>query len=381
MDQDNTKNEQKSIVFINQDSGYLMIDIINAYVNAGYACTLLAGRLVERSYPLEASVKIEKVIRYNRNSVLKRLFTWCWATVQIIWIIKTKYRKSKLFIVSNPPFAPLIPLLINNPFSVLIFDIYPETLLESGYISEKSYLMRWWGKANKRIYKRADRIYTISSGMKQILKNYVNDIEVEVVPLWADNLFLKPIDRDSNPFLKEHDLLNKFVVLYSGNLGLSSEINVLIDIASRIDRKDIAFVIIGEGAKRKMIQQKIAMLNLRNVLLLPLQPANELAYSLSSANLAVVVLGEKISKLAMPSKIYSYISVGAPVLCFSSSDSDVAQFVSNNKIGKSFDPEKTEYAIDYIIWLADNPEECKLLSKESLALSSMYSPMNAQRFV
>ncbi len=106
--------------------------------------------------------------------------------------------------------------------------------------------------------------------------------------------------------------------MYSGNIGLSGDVEVLIDVAEKIRRDDIIFLIIGDGAKKQMIREKAEKLVLKNIIFLPWQPADELPFSLSSASIAVVSLGVKTSRLAVPSKLYNCLSVGAPLLCLTS---------------------------------------------------------------
>jgi len=358
-----------------------MIDIINAYVKEGYSCVLVTGRLVERGTPLHSSVKVEKIIKYNRNSTFNRLFTWFWATIRILGILWIKYPKGKLFIVSNPPFAPLLPLVVKNPYSLLIFDIFPNALSESGILPDKSLIIQWWKKANKKVFTKADRIFTISEGMKQILHYYAKPKEVELVPIWTDNDFLKPVKPDNNIFISKHNLLNKFVVLYSGSIGLSGVVEMLVDIAAEIHNDNIVFVIIGEGVRKAQIKRKIMSLNLKNVLLLPWQSVKDLPYSLSSANLAVIGLGQKVSRLAIPSKLYSYLSVGAPILCFAENDSEISRFISEYRIGKTFDSTMKAEVIDYIELLEANPDECKFLSDNALLASKNFSSANVNKFL
>jgi glycosyltransferase involved in cell wall biosynthesis len=371
----------KNIVFINQNSGYLMIDLINTHVEAGYCCTLIAGRIVERGNPLDPSVKVEKIIRYNRNSLVRRLVTWIWGMLQIVWIIKTKYRKSRLFIVSNPPFAPLLPLMVKNHYSILIFDIFPDALVDSGVISDNNIFARLWKKANKKVFAAAGRLYTISEGMGEVLKNYSGDKKIEVVPIWADNSFLKRIEPSDNPFIKRHNLQDKFIVMYSGNIGLSGQIEELVGLAANFTGNDIIFVFIGDGAKLKWLEQYASRANLKNVLILPWQPANELSCSLSSANLAVVGIDKNVSKLAMPSKLLSYLSVGSPVLCLAGEDTELAKFVKENNVGKAFDSSQTTQIINYIEWLRENPDQYKQISRNSSIAAGKFSSTNTKQFL
>ena len=95
----------KKILIINQDSGYLMIDIANAYLKKGYIVDLIEGRLVQRNIKLDENVKWSKIISYNRSGNFKRIYTWLVATIQIVFKIWFYCRDYELFIVSNPPFV------------------------------------------------------------------------------------------------------------------------------------------------------------------------------------------------------------------------------------------------------------------------------------
>lgn len=374
-------NRVKDIVFINQDSGYLMVDLINTHVEAGYSCTLIAGRIIERGNPLDSSVQVRKIIKYNRDTLVKRLFTWLWATVQIVFLIRLKHHHSKLFIVSNPPLAPLIALLFKNPYSILIFDIFPDALVDSGFSSERNIFIRWCKKANATVFNKAHRVFTITKSMREVLQQYSGDKTVELVPIWADNSYLKYVNPLDNPFIKKYNLSGKFVVMYSGNIGLSGQIDILVEIAKEFARTDIAFLFIGDGAKKKWLEDKVSEYDLENVLIIPWQPAKDLAYSLSCADLAVVGIDQKVSRLAMPSKLLSYLSVGAPILCLASEDTDLAKFVEENKIGKAFASSNKREIVEYIEWLASNPDNCREIRSNSLSVAEKFTVSNAKMFL
>lgn len=371
----------KRIIFINQDSGYLMIDIINAYVKAGYKCVLFTGRLVERNNKLHESVLIEWIIKYKRTTTFKRLLTWGIGFVQILLKTVFRYRKDCLFIVTNPPIAPLLPLVLKNSFDLLVFDIYPDVLTELGYLPEDSMIIKWWRKANRMVFTKALHIFTISDAMKQVLKKYTGNDGITVVPLWTDNNFLKPVSPSKNPFINKHNLTGKFVVLYSGNIGLSSDVDVLIEVAKGIERDDIVFLIIGEGAKKELVKNKIKEQNVRNVRMLPWQHPDDLPSSFSSASLAVISHGSGVSRLAIPSKLYNFLSVGAPLLCITSKGSEVESMVTKYACGKCFEPSDIIEMIKFIINAADNNIMHNSMSNNSLNASKDFSPSNVASFL
>jgi glycosyltransferase involved in cell wall biosynthesis len=271
--------------------------------------------------------------------------------------------------------------MVKNSFKLLIFDVYPDALSELGYLTERSLIMQWWRKVNKKVFAKAESIFTITESMRQLLLNYAGNNMIKVVPVWTDNTFLKPIDPAENSFLKRHNLSGKFVVLYSGNIGLSGDVDVLIDIAAEIRREDIVFLIIGDGAKKIKISEKVNELNLSNVVLLPWQPASELPFSLSSASLAVVSLRIKASNLAVPSKLYDYLSVGAPLLCISSKGSEVESLVSKYECGRSFEPDNICGMINFVIEIANNMELQSTMRKNSLKASNDFNISNVNIFL
>lgn len=372
---------ERRIVFINQSSGYLMVDIINRFTEAGYSCDLITGLLVERNIPLSKEVNVRKIIRYNNTSSMRRIFTWGWGTIQIFVIVLLRYRRAHLFIVSNPPMATLIPLVLSNPFSILIFDVYPNAITELGVLNKQSLIIRIWENANRRVYSLAQDIFTLTPGMKELLKTYVPGKAVEVVPLWADNEFLVRVPLEKNHFIKVFNLHDKFVVLYSGNIGISNDVDILVDVAKLIKSKSVVFAIIGSGARKKQLEEKVKNEMNGNIIVLPRQDVSYLPHTLSVASLAVVTLGKNASKLAIPSKIFSLISLGIPIMGIAGEDSDLHKFIEDHNIGRCFVPENMDGMAKYIIDLANNPECCEGLAKNALLASSIYNRGNAGIFV
>ncbi len=372
---------KKKIAILNQDSGYLMIDIANAYADEGYNVSVIAGRIVKRNHDLRKGIKQIKTIVYNRKSTFQRLYTWIFASLQMLFIVWFRLRKHELLIVSNPPFASLLPFFFCNKFNLLVYDIYPDNLFELNILSRNSLVVKLWQKANRKVFSRANRIITITEGMKEVIQKYVKNKNVELISIWTDNDFLVPIPKNGNPFLTMHNLQNKFVVMYSGNIGISNDIEKLLKIAKKIKREDIIMVIVGEGSRKSYIESLIKSDSIANCIILPWQEVSMLPFSLSASDLSVIILGKNISKLALPSKLYSLLSVGSPILCISSQDSDLSSFIMTHDIGKSFNHEMEDQIVDYIYYIADNPLIKNKLCLNSLAASKNFTATNAKKFI
>lgn len=358
-----------------------MIDIINAFSDKQYEKALAAGFLNPRNNPLGKQVKFHKIIAYQRTSSLKRIMTWGIAFLQILWLAKTKYKKAHLFIVSNPPFATLLPLLCRNPYSLLIYDIYPQALVEYKVLSKTSSIVKWWHRANEKIYKNASQIFTLSEGMKDNLTKYVETEKIKVVPVWTDNDFFVPISKENNPFIKEHKLEDRFVILYAGNLGKTHEIEKLVDLAAELkSHQKIYFLIIGSGEKFELINNKIAEFNLSNIKLLPWQPTNLLPAILSAADVGVVSLGKEASSLSVPSKAFNLMSNGLPILSIGSNNSELAKLVARYQLGGNFEIDEFEAIKEFIIKVYQDLGYFQTLKQSSKKASSNFTPANAKCF-
>ena len=371
----------KHIVIVNQDSGYLMIDIANAYVEKGYNVSLITGRLVERNNPLNKKINISKILEYKRASTFLRLYTWSIATIQILFLIWFKYRKKPLLIVSNPPTTIILPLACKNPFTLLIYDIYPDALVEYRILKKNSFIIKKWKKVNASVFKKAKNIFTLNDEMKNVLSNYTAKENIGVIPIWTDNSFLKPIQKNENPFLIEHDLVDKFVIMYSGNLGRTHNLEVLLKVAEQLPDDPYFFLIIGGGDKFESIKKEIHTRKLKNMRLMSWQPTEVLPYTLAAADIGVVSLGNEASNLSIPSKTYNLMSVGVPIMSIADSNSALAKLIENKNLGMNFEHDQMLEMRNFIELVYNNKGKQQYYKENSLATSTNYGPENAHKFI
>jgi len=375
------KNDR--IVFVNQSVGYLMIDIINAFAESGYytQIALIAGNIkgIER---IDKKVTVSRMKLYKRNTLIRRIFSWTVGTVQSLIIILWKYRRFHMFLTSNPPTISFITLLCRNRYSALIYDVYPEGLVWSGFISENSVINKVWSKFNNRFYRKAQHVFTITDGMAEGIKAYNPSINVKVIPIWHDELKGVPEDKKCNHFITLHGLHDKFIVMYSGNMGKGHDIEKLVYVANDLkDEKDIVFIFIGEGWKKTIIQDLIRNLNLTNCMVLPYQTEDMFPHSLSAADVNVVSAPVGTDHICVPSKTYNLISLGIPILGIAEKNSELYQLIENNDIGACFSREYTNKIALFILSLKNNRDEIMRYKKNTVSASAHYSSDNAYMFV
>lgn len=374
----------KSILLVNQSSGYLMVDIVNAFVDSRKfdKVELFAGEIHIRPSVPDKSVHIIKTVRYNKSSTLRRLLSWTGAFLHLLFVVWFRGRNCELFLVSNPPLTSFVPLFTRKRYSILIYDLYPDSLFSQGFVKKDSFMAKWWSKKNRKVFAKASNVFTISEDMKHTVAQYVEEDKVKVVYNWAHNEHLKPVEKAKNPFLKEYGLADNFIVLYSGNMGMTHDIDVLVDVANELkENTALHFLFVGEGAKKEIIEKKIADFQLTNCSVLPFQPLDVLPYSMGAADIAVVTTDANQTGLSVPSKTYSYLSVGAVLLCLADKDSELGRMVVENKVGKCFNRSEVMEMVAFVNEMASNSQKLNQYKKNSRALSMDFTPENAKQYV
>ena len=158
----------KKIVLVNQTSGFLVVDDLNAYCAKYDSVSVLCSSLRPGMRPVNPKINIDKICNYDRSSSTKRMATWLLASMQVFFKLLFKYKDCEVVYYTNPPMACFSALLLNNKFRIVEYDIYPDALKIIG-ISEKNFIYKIWVILKKRLYKKAEKIYTLSEGMKEVL--------------------------------------------------------------------------------------------------------------------------------------------------------------------------------------------------------------------
>lgn len=372
---------KSKILIINQNSGYLTVDVVNAFTEKYDEVVVMYGlnRVSDRNF--NDKIKFQKTISYNRSSTFLRLWTWTACSIHIFFLLIWKYRNYNVLYYSNPPMSYFSSLFFSNPFSIVIFDLYPDALRLIG-VENKTLIFRLWSFINRRVFDKAEKIITLSEGMKSEIKNYVDDKKIKVVSVWPASENFKPVPKNENLFLKIHDWERKFIILYSGNMGKGHKLEILIDLAKNLeDISDILFLFIGEGSKKSKLEDRTQQNNLKNVEFLAWQEYNMLPYSLAAGNIAVVALEQEATNASVPSKTYNYMAAGAPILAIGGKGSELESLVSKYNIGFYLESDNLENARSFIIDLYFNESIFKKYSSNSYQASKNFSYKQSKEYL
>lgn len=372
----------RKIVFINQATGYLTIDIINEFASAYEKVALVTGSIRVQDVKINEKVNVVKITKYNRGGILKKSFSWLVGTLQIYWLLLFRFRSYEIFLTTLPPTAYLLTMILRKrKFSILFYDIYPEALKILN-ISDRNIIFRLWSSFNKRILNKTHRIYTLSEGMKIQLRQYSQVNNIVVIPNWSGLTFNTEDLPASNPFRIENKLEPYFLIEYSGNIGYSHRVEIVVELAKLLtDEKDIYFIIIGRGERLEYINNLIRTYNLRNCHTLPFQPDDKIKYSLSAADLSIITLDGRAPTMSVPSKVYNLLKVGSPIMGIGSADSELSRLLEEKQNGRNFLPSEMNKMAEFILQLKNNPEILQKFRNKSLLASKEYTNANSKKYL
>jgi len=367
-----------NLVIVCQSAGFLMADIANEALRKYDDVVLLTSGCKSMERPLSSSVKIDYIAQYDRSSTGKRVLSWLKATFQVLHKILWHYRNYEVYYFSNPPTSYFCTLLLRNKFRIAIWDLYPDGLMTIN-ISDKSVVSRIWAWCDRKAFNKAERVVTIAESMKQQMTKYCPAEHIAIAPLWSGSSQFRPMEKEENTFVKENGLEGKFIVLYSGNIGWSHDVDVLVEVANVLkDVNDIVFLIIGDGKKKNIIAQMINDYGLTNVMMLPFQPVEKLPYSLASADLGVVTLDEKVARVAIPSKTFNLMAVGAPILAIANKETEMYRMLTRYGNGCCIPKQKIEGIASFICKLKDDKELLLQYRNNSLRAMDNHTYKNAE---
>lgn len=240
---------------------------------------------------------------------------------------------------TSPPFIGVVAAVIGRvrrcPTAYWTMDLNPDQLIALGKISAHGRPARVLGALNDFILREATLVVALDRFMSERLNQRGNfSAKTIVIPPWPHEDSLEPVPVAGNPFRTRHGLQDKLVIMYSGNHSPSNPLTTLLDTAVYYKNDPgLALVFVGGGVGKTEVEDYIAVHSLRNVLSLPYQPLTELAFSLSAADVHVVSLGNGMTGIIHPCKIYGAMSVARPILYFGPSSSHVADLLQAHDIG------------------------------------------------
>jgi glycosyltransferase involved in cell wall biosynthesis len=334
----------------------------------------------------EGMVQVHRFHMYGegKNPVLRALrYLFC-EMVQLHYMFWKKYDVA--FIDSTPPIQglklPIVRLFRKKPVVYNAQDLFPETLSGTGMAKSGGLLWKVGMWVSNVTFRNSDKIIAISHDIKRsMVARGVPAEKIEVVYNWADEEAVQPVEKAENPLFEEFGLSrDKVTVVYAGNLGNAQNIGIVLDGASRLP--EVQFALFGTGGLENEIRTRIEKEGLTNVHLNPLQPVERVSYVYSLGDACIVSCKEGLGGSAMPSKSWSIMSCGRPVIA-SFDEGELKEILEKNDCGVFTHAGNVQEFVEGIKNLADDSSRCEEMGKNArqFILNNLTKEVGAKKYV
>jgi colanic acid biosynthesis glycosyl transferase WcaI len=297
---------------------------------------------------------------YARTGMAGRLMNYAtYLTSSVVGAMKAA-RPDVVLTMTDPPVvaaaAAAASAMRRVPFVYVNQDVFPEVGVVLGKIRNAP-LVRAFSTLNRSLRRRAARVVAIGRDMERRLVDLGTDpIKIHVIPNWADGSAIRPLEGSSR-LRRKRGWENRFVVMHSGNVGLSQDLGTLLSTADLVrDEPDILFAIIGEGTMKSELRAVAARRRLPNIEFLPYQPKEDLTDSLGAADLHIVGLRRGLAGYIVPSKVYGILAAGRPYIAGVESGAEPALIAEDHSCGIRVDPGDPAALSAAIVGFRDDPD-------------------------
>ena len=248
--------------------------------------------------------------------------------------------------------ARLAALFHGCPMVLNVQDVFPDVAITVGTLSSRQSigLAR---RLERTAYRATDAVTVLSTDLQDNITTKVAGLSrppmVETIPNFVDTDNLRPLDRLTE-YRREHRLGDRTVVMYAGNLGHSQSLDLVVEAARRHqNRDDLVYVINGGGVRAEEIAAAAG--GLQNLVVIGYQPFERLAEVLATGDIHVVPLRTGLASASVPSKAYSTMAAGRPIIASVDQDTEVALMVADAGAGLAVppdDPDAFTAAVEYL---------------------------------
>jgi colanic acid biosynthesis glycosyl transferase WcaI len=331
-------------------------DLVESLCVHGMSCEVVTSNRSyadpARRYPRRGSWRGARVRRiamtgFGRRSKLGRLVDYATFLAGATLRLLTAKRPDVIIGLSTPPILGALAVAVGRLRRVRsaywTMDVYPDVAFELGAVSRQSLAGRVFATVSRWALRSADTVVALGETMAERLKA-LGARNIVTIPNWADGEAVRPMPAEASRYRRERQWTGKFVVLYSGNLGLAHEFESALGAAERLQESDgIVLAFVGVGPRLAELMSEVRRRGLSNVEFHPPVPRERLNDSLAAGDLHLVTLRPGMPGLLVPSKIYGILAAGRPTLYVGPAEGEVFDIVSRGACGSwvdNADPEE-----------------------------------------
>lgn len=340
---------------------------------------LLEGKLVVNRFSLYAE---------GKNPIMRALrYFLCWIKQFNRGLLAKKI--DCIYLASTPPIQGMLGSILrkfkNVPFIYNLQDIFPDSLAGTGLAKKGGLIWKIGRVIENFTYRNADKIIVISEDFKKnIMAKGVPEEKIVVIYNWVDQNAVVNIPRSENILFERYGLdRSKFYVTYNGNIGLTQNMDMLLEVAKALEaNEDIQFVLVGNGAYLEEVKRIIAERNVQNVTLLPFQPYEEISHVFSLGDVSLVISKPGVGANSVPSKTWSIMSASRPVLA-NFDENELKSIIEKNNCGIFTKAGDKVAFTDAILKLYGDRELCKEMGRNGrkFVMENLTKEIGTQKYV
>lgn len=277
---------------------------------------------------------------FPKDRIALRLLNVVTLTLATFFFLLVRIRPGDhILAVTNPPSVPpllaLIVKLRRARAVLLVHDVYPEVLVAVGVLSPGSLIVRTMNRVMKATVSAFDHIVVLGHDMAELVSRN-RDIAPErlsIIPNWGDTTAIVPTDISANAIARQLNAQDKTIIQYSGNIGRTHDIELVLDVARRLaGRDDILFLFAGEGGKMPLVEAE-SRRDGSNIVVLPRQPAELLPALLSCATATIIALPPGMTGISVPSRMYNVMAAARPIISVGDKGSTLSTTIRDGDAG------------------------------------------------
>lgn len=356
-------------------SATLPYDTAVALKNAGFTVDALCGYPKEYADGSQVPKKetVEgigihrlKYLQLARKGFLGRLVNYLSFTLAVLLHLGKIANYRAVVVYSNPPILPWLAVwgkkLFGTKLIFVAYDLYPEMAVRTNALRQGSMICRLMEHINRRVYPNADAVVALSAEMREFIQKNRNIApeKVHVIPNWYKDEGTLLNNRRGNRF---RDVTGgRFTVAYFGNMGTVQDMQTILDAVGILkNREDIFFLFAGHGNKFQSVKDFLEEKQVANAAIYPFLHGEDFQDALAISDCALVCLEAGNTGLCVPSKTYSYMMRGLPLLAIMD-ESDIVRDVESGAGCWVRNGQARELA-QAILELKDDPVRCAGMSQ------------------
>lgn len=280
---------------------------------------LTGGVKAEHSYPSGFHIRFAPALSGLHGNYFTRVCSFLSFAVSSFFVALRAGSQDVVLGTSPPLFqavtASIIAAVRRCPFVLEVRDLWPEFAIALGVL-RNSLLVRVTRLVEKMLYNAAASIIVNSPAFETYLQaRGVAKFKITIVPNGADVSMFQP-ERFGESFRRAHGLIDDFVVIYAGALGLANGVEILLEAANRLrDQIGIKFVIVGSGKHETQLRRQAKAMKLPNLLFVTAQPKEQMPEVLAAADVCVATLAPAPAlQVTFPNKVFDYMAAGRPTV-------------------------------------------------------------------